>query len=82
MAEQRYEYVNNENFGMFLDIGVGVCFTTIDSKYDGKSETVNKTILSAQFNPIGLRFGNRFLIHLGLGFGMKGLFTGSVGYRF
>lgn len=82
MVELRYAYVNNENFGMFMDLGVGACFFLNDVKYDNESENLNKTILAAQFNPVGLRFGNKFLIHLGLGFGMKGLLTASVGYKF
>lgn len=82
MAELRYEYVNNETFGMFMDLGIGACFFINDAKYDDKSDNLNKTILAAQFNPVGLRFGNKFLVHFGLGFGMKGLLTASVGYKF
>ena len=82
MLELRYEYVQNEDFGMFFDLGIGPCFVKTNTKYDDKSENLDKTMLSLQFNPIGLRFGNKFLVHLGLGFGMKGLLTASMGYKF
>ncbi len=82
MGELRLEYVSKESFGMYLDLGIGACFLTNTAKYDGKEETVSKTILSAQFTPVGLRIGNKFRVQLGLGIGMKGTFTATAGIRF
>lgn len=82
MLEVRYEYASSESFGACLSLGVGAAFISSESNYDGKSESLSKTILAAQFEPVGLRFGKRFIVHAGLGFGMKGLLTCSVGYRF
>jgi len=82
MGELRLEYVSKESFGMYLELGVGACFVNNTAKYDGKEDSADRTILAAQFSPVGLRFGNKFRVHLGLGLGMKGLFTGTVGMRF
>ncbi len=82
MGELRLEYVSKESFGMYLDLGIGACFLTNTAKYDGREESVSKTILAAQFTPVGLRIGNKFRVHLGLGLGMKGTFTASAGMRF
>lgn len=82
MGELRLEYVSKESFGMYLELGVGACFVNNTAKYDGKEDSADRTILAAQFSPMGLRIGNKLRVHLGLGFGMKGLFTGTVGMRF
>ncbi len=82
MAEMRFEYISNETFGMYFEYGIGACFLTNSAKYDQTDDSSSKTIISAQVTPIGLRFGNKFRVHLGMGVGMKGLFTGAVGMRF
>ncbi len=82
MLDVRYEYISSETFGATMSLGVGMAFLSVESNYDDKSETVNKTILALQFEPLGLRIGKNVVIQLGLGLGMKGLFTGSLGYRF
>lgn len=82
MAEMRFEYISNETFGMYFEYGIGACFLTNTAKYDRIDDSSSKTILSAQVTPLGLRFGNKFRVHLGMGVGMKGLFMASVGMRF
>lgn len=82
MAEGRFEYVSSETFGMYLEYGLGVCFLSKTAKYDQKNDSASKTILSAQFTPVGLRFGDKFRANLGIGLGMKGLFMASMGMRF
>jgi hypothetical protein len=83
-AEVRYDYYQKKSFAIYALGGMGATFQKenyhpADSK---ATETGSSIFFNYQLTPIGIKYGDTFVVFGEVGFGYKGLFTMGVSFAF
>ena len=78
----RFSYFDKYNLFMYSGVQFGMCWQKDPMLYSGKSGGVNYIGMFGQLTLFGITYGKDFYLGGEIGFGNKGLFNFTAGYRF